>query len=141
MLPVPGSLPRRTIYRDIAADFFNAGSSHGTSSKFTTSLRLQVYSLTYFPFSQSANISASFLGSAQRYTNLSLDEVLSGECRVLYVTPEWSTSLTGENILKRIASNRQITLLAIDEAHCVSHWGHDFRKSYRCSLRRKLYIP
>ena len=52
-----------------------------------------------------------------------------GTYRLVYVTPEYIT--TRENFLQELNRNVQLTLVAIDEAHCVSQWGHDFRSSYR----------
>ncbi|VDK84083.1 unnamed protein product [Litomosoides sigmodontis] len=51
----------------------------------------------------------------------------SDDLRLLYITPEFA--LNGSSLLKQIREN--VNLLAIDEAHCVSHWGHEFRPSYR----------
>lgn len=78
-----------------------------------------------------SNISACFLGSAQLSKTKSMDDIISGKCRILYVTPEWCTSESGNEILNQIKGVRKVTLIAIDEAHCVSQWGHDFRNSYR----------
>jgi ATP-dependent DNA helicase RecQ len=50
----------------------------------------------------------------------------SGEYRLLYIAPE--RLFKGE--LVRLAESRDIPLVVIDEAHCVSQWGHDFRPSY-----------
>ncbi len=50
----------------------------------------------------------------------------AGECRLLYVAPE--RLLAPE--LVRLAQERRLSLLAVDEAHCVSQWGQDFRPSY-----------
>ncbi|KAF6208176.1 hypothetical protein GE061_016627 [Apolygus lucorum] len=79
------------------------------------------------------NIPAALLGSAQKDKFTTMEDIRAGKYRLVYVTPEWSTSDTGVQFLKELASSKtaKITLVAIDEAHCVSQWGLDFRKSYR----------
>ncbi|MCC7017873.1 MAG: RecQ family ATP-dependent DNA helicase, partial [Rhodospirillales bacterium] len=58
------------------------------------------------------------------------DLVRSGECRLLYVAPE---RLLGDGAqgLDGILGDRTVLFVAIDEAHCISQWGHDFRPEYR----------
>ena len=53
-------------------------------------------------------------------------KVLRGEIKILYVSPEW---LSRSNLLD-ILNDQNVSLVAIDEAHCVSEWGHSFRPSY-----------
>ncbi|EED23453.1 RecQ family helicase MusN [Talaromyces stipitatus ATCC 10500] len=54
------------------------------------------------------------------------------ELELLYVTPEMvNKNLTLRDILKTLHANRKLARLVIDEAHCVSQWGHDFRPDYK----------
>lgn len=74
-------------------------------------------------------INAHFLNSTlnKSETNKVKKEVLSGKTKLLYVAPE---SLTKEeNIL--FLKDAKLSFVAIDEAHCISEWGHDFRPEYR----------
>ncbi|HEY7339602.1 MAG TPA: DNA helicase RecQ, partial [Ktedonobacterales bacterium] len=64
-----------------------------------------------------------------------------GDYRLLYVAPE---RLLGESflaLLDRVAAGPGITLFAVDEAHCVSEWGHDFRPEYRQLSRLRQRFP
>ncbi|XP_055972606.1 bifunctional 3'-5' exonuclease/ATP-dependent helicase WRN [Sorex fumeus] len=83
-----------------------------------------------------SNIPACFLGSAQS-KNVIADLKL-GKYRIVYITPEFCASYL--DLLQQLEVNIGFTLIAVDEAHCISEWGHDFRNSYRSlhSLRRVL---
>ncbi|HMM40517.1 MAG TPA: RecQ family ATP-dependent DNA helicase, partial [Thermomicrobiales bacterium] len=80
------------------------------------------------------------------YINSSLDSseirqrlaaVTRGEVKLLYVAPE---RFTTPGFIQRLQA-RGVSLVAIDEAHCVSEWGHDFRPEYRDLLRLREAFP
>ncbi|XP_048451379.1 Werner syndrome ATP-dependent helicase homolog isoform X3 [Rhincodon typus] len=84
-----------------------------------------------------SNVAACFLGSSQS-KNLS-HELTKGHFKVVYMTPEFCSGSI--SLLKKLDDSVGITLVAVDEAHCISEWGHDFRNSYRKLGTLKNFLP
>lgn len=79
-----------------------------------------------------AGVSAAFLNSTQSFDDtLAIErELRSGGITLLYVAPERLTTPRFLGLLDMLNEQGKLSLFAIDEAHCVSQWGHDFRENY-----------
>ncbi|MBE6063468.1 MAG: DNA helicase RecQ [Clostridium butyricum] len=75
-----------------------------------------------------AGIKGAYINSTQTFDTIKkiLLEASMGEYKIIYVSPERLES----KVFRDMVRDLNISQIAIDEAHCVSQWGHDFRKSY-----------
>ncbi len=69
-----------------------------------------------------------------------VDAVRAGRCPILYVSPERLVGEGGERF-QQLLGGCDLRFIAVDEAHCISHWGHDFRPEYRQLGRLRGVFP
>ncbi|RLJ99939.1 DNA helicase RecQ [Ruegeria conchae] len=90
---------------------------------------------------QEAGVEAGALtsGNTPEETDAVWDAIEGGRLKLLYMAPERLAAGSAPGMLRRI----NVNLIAVDEAHCVSQWGHDFRPDYLRigELRRALNVP
>ncbi|HEY3321948.1 MAG TPA: DNA helicase RecQ [Planctomycetota bacterium] len=88
---------------------------------------------------QANGVAATFLNSTLEGADVRLrcSDLYAGRCKLLYVAPE---RLMMPDFLERL-KEWNVTAFAIDEAHCISEWGHDFRPEYRQLAQLRQLFP
>ncbi|MBN8720861.1 MAG: DNA helicase RecQ [Sediminibacterium magnilacihabitans] len=86
-------------------------------------------------------IKAAFLNSTQHNSEQAIvyEQLRNNELKLLYVAPE--RLVGGDVLFLQYLKNINVSLFAIDEAHCISQWGHDFRPEYRVLNQLKTVFP
>jgi len=83
------------------------------------------------------NATAIFSGMNYHQIDIALDNCVYGDVKFLYVSPERLETELFQERLKRM----NVSILAVDEAHCISQWGYDFRPSYLTISEIRELIP
>src|SRR5215469_12950652 len=88
-------------------------------------------------------IPATFINSSLSANKRTARELaaINGQLKLLYVAPERLLTDSFLSLLDQVEEHVGLSLLAVDEAHCVSEWGHDFRPEYRQLGRLRIRHP
>ena len=85
------------------------------------------------------NIPACCLNSTVSYKDKLLKDIINNKYRLVYTTPEYLVSHI--DFVIELSNKKLLTMIAVDEAHCISSWGHDFREAYKKLDIFKKIIP
>ncbi|MDR2814176.1 MAG: RecQ family ATP-dependent DNA helicase [Prevotellaceae bacterium] len=80
---------------------------------------------------------AIYSGMSSHEIKIALDNCLYGEYKFLYLSPE----RLGTDVFKAYVAHMKVNLIAIDESHCISQWGYDFRPSYMKIAELRDLLP
>jgi RecQ family ATP-dependent DNA helicase len=86
------------------------------------------------------NIPVAALHGNNKNKDKDLFEIIDGNIKIIYMSPEYLIKGDGLELAKSLIESNLLGYLAIDEAHCISVWGHDFRPEYlKIKQFRELY--
>ena len=80
---------------------------------------------------------AIYLGMKSSKINSNINKAKAGKLKFLYISPERLSSIRFRDKIKQL----KICLIAVDESHCISQWGYDFRPSYMKIIEIREYFP
>ena len=87
------------------------------------------------------NIPVAALHGNNKSKDKDLFEIIDGNIKIIYMSPEYLIKGDGLELAKSLIENKLLGFLAIDEAHCISVWGHDFRPEYLKIKQFREFFP
>jgi RecQ family ATP-dependent DNA helicase len=85
-------------------------------------------------------IKASALHCNNKHKDEETFSIIDGKIKIVYMSPEYLVKGNGKELVSILVENDRLGFIAIDEAHCISSWGHDFRPEYKeIKMIRKEY--
>ena len=89
---------------------------------------------------QNKGIKASALHCNNKNKEEETFSIIDGKIKIVYMSPEYLVKGNGKELVSILVENNRLGFIAIDEAHCISSWGHDFRPEYKeIKIIRKEY--
>jgi RecQ family ATP-dependent DNA helicase len=86
-------------------------------------------------------IPCAALHSNNKNKDLELLNVINGKIKIVYMSPEYLINGEGMKIAEDLIKNNQLGFLAVDESHCISVWGQDFRPEYANIKQFRVQFP
>ncbi len=80
-------------------------------------------------------------GQSKREIDHALDNAVNSDLKFLYCSPERLKTEIFQERIKRVNQSRRVSLIAVDEAHCISQWGYDFRPAYLEIEKIRTLLP
>ncbi|ULY68499.1 putative RecQ-like ATP-dependent DNA helicase [Chlorella virus XW01] len=87
------------------------------------------------------NIPVSTLHSNNPNKTSEIHEIIDGNIKIVYMSPEYLITGDGLALAETLNDEKMLGFLAIDEAHCISKWGHDFRPNYQYIHKFRTKFP
>src|SRR4030095_10528784 len=80
---------------------------------------------------------AAFSGMSRKEINLSIENCIHGNYKFLFISPERLATSSMKDYLVQM----KVNMIAVDEAHCISQWGYDFRPAYLEIAAAREFFP
>lgn len=87
------------------------------------------------------NIPCCALNSNNKNKNEDIQEIMNDNIKIVFMSPEYLMKTDAIELARTLIQYNKLGFFAIDESHCISSWGHDFRPEYRNICKLREYFP